>query len=75
MKQTVAKNTDDLRAIIDDLDKAIANVFSCKSEKELNHADHQLGLAFKGLQYGVMTVAGETRDKVDARRVQLRYER
>lgn len=73
MKSTVAKTTDDLRAIIDDVDKAIKKVLTAESDKELNQADHELGVIFRGLQFGVMTVAGDTRKKVDSRRAELRY--
>lgn len=75
MKSTAAKTTDDLRAIIDDLDAAIKKALEAKSDRELNHANHELGLAFRGLQYGVMTVASDVRKKVDSRHAELRYNR
>lgn len=70
-----AKTIDDLRKVVDSLESVIKKGLSATTERELSEADHQIGVAFRGLQYNVMTVANETRKNMEAHRVSLRYRR
>lgn len=70
----IARTTDDLRKILDDLDKASEKIMNCKSTKELAEADYARLMVARGLQIGVVAVNREIGKKVLARRASLRYE-
>lgn len=73
MNKGAAKTIADLRAIVDDLEKAAKAVEAAKTDKELADADYKRLVVAKGLQLGAMTVNREIGKRVLARRAELRY--
>lgn len=74
MNKGAAKTISDLRAIIDDLEKAVKDIDNAKSSRELADADYKRLVIAQGLKLGAMTVNREIGKKVLARRAELRYE-
>lgn len=73
MNKGPAKTIADLRAIVDDLERAEKAIENAGSTKELAELDYRRLIISKGLQLGAQTVGIEIGKKVLSRRAQLRH--
>lgn len=70
-----AKTPDDLKKIVDDLQKAIDIALATTTPKALSEADSKIRTVFRGIDMNLRSVATETRRKVDAHLVDIRHGR
>ena len=70
--QDYAKTPEDLKKIVDDLQKAIDTTLATTTPKDLSEADNKIRTVFRGLDMNIRSVASETRRKVDAHLVDIR---
>lgn len=70
-----AKTVDELRQVVDELEKSINVGLKSTTERELADAEAGIRTAFLGLEWNIRTVAREIRTKLDSHRVDIRYGR
>lgn len=70
--QDYAKTPEDLKKIVDDLQKAIDTTLATTTPRDLSEADNKIRTVFRGLDMNIRSVASETRRKVDAHLVDIR---
>ena len=70
-----AKTPDDLKKIVDDLQRAIDIALATTTPKALSEADSKIRTVFRGMDMNLRSVATETRRKVDAHLVDIRHGR
>lgn len=70
-----AKTPDDLKKIVDDLQRAIDIALATTTPKALSEADSKIRTVFRGIDMNLRSVATETRRKVDAHLVDIRHGR
>lgn len=70
-----AKTVDELRQVVDELEKSINVGLKSTTERELADAKARIRTAFLGLEWNIRTVAREVGTKLDSHLVDIRYGR
>lgn len=70
-----AKTVDELRGVVDELEKAIEKGKKSTTERELAQAKSEIRTAFLGLEWNIRTVAKEVGKNLDSHLVDIRYGR
>lgn len=68
-----AKTVAEFRAMVDELGNLIDKMLKTDNDRDLSQSESELSTAFRGLQYNVYVLAGETKRQLDSHRANIRY--